>query len=638
VDPLRAGKKNARFTAIAAVRVQLSRLQEDWKHQIFAAVGIRAELEPFRGPCLQCGGPTEVQKSAEHRVVTLEHGDFIAHETVFVCKARCRQPSGELATRRSEALVLKVSPGKVYGYDLEVHVGIERFLHHRQREEILSGLAQRFGIIVSSGQVSELATNFLEHLEVLHARRAPEFRAAMDRDGGYPLHLDSTGEDGRGTMLVALSGWRRWVLGAWKIPTERAEFIVPALKSTATSFGPPRAIVRDLGRAMKDASNEFVESLANPIPVLACHAHFLSDIGEDLLEQGHDQLRDLFRKTRLLPQLRAFSRQQGRNLGTEIDQGRKGLRLWLESDQNRRIPEGTAGITSLRSLAQWILDYRAAGSNQGFPFDLPYRDLYDRCLGVSWATEAFLREPPEDVKVRKALEKLHAMLRPVQCDIPRFHPVGVALDRRAKLFAELRRALRLQEKDPIPDTTSECEVGKLNDVRSAVEKLTTSLRKRRPERGPAKDLRTAIDLILSHLDRHGPHLWGHVISISQECGGGIRLVDRTNNVLESWFGSLKHGERRRSGRKILTQDFERLPPSAALAVNLCCPDYVEILCGSLADLPTAFAMLDAENRQKPAVTKQTVTNLETASLSTMDRQLVRAPALEKLITAAALSG
>jgi len=620
------------------VRLQWARVQEDWRHRIFAAVGIRAELEPCDGPCLQCGGPTEVQKSAEHRIVTLEHGDFIARETIHVCKAHCRQPSGELVTRRSEALVLKVSPGKVYGYDVEVYVGIQRFLHHRQREEIRSELVQQFGISVSSGQISDLAARFLEHLEALHASRAPELRTAMQRDGGYPLHLDATGEDGKGTMLVAFSGWRRWVLGAWKIPTERAEFILPALQSIAKLFGTPRAIVRDLGRAMKDAIDEFVQSLASPIRVLACHAHFLSDIGEDLLEEGHDQLRDLFRQAGLLPQLRAFSRQQGRNLGTRIDQGRKGLRLWLESDQNQRIPEGAAGMTAVRSLAQWILDYRTDGSDQGFPFDLPYRDLYDRCLGVSWATEAFLRQPPDDGKVRKALEKLHAILRPVRCDIPRFHPVGAALDRRAKLFAELRRALRLEEKDQVTETTCEREAGKLNDVRSAVEKLTLSLRKRRPERGPAKDLRTAIDLILAHLDRHGPHLWGHVMPIPQECGGGIRLVDRTNNILESWFGSLKHGERRRSGRKLLTQDFERLSPSAAYAVNLDCPDYVEILCGSLAHLPSAFASLDAENHHKLAADKQTGTNPETASLSTRDRKLVRMPALERLITAAALSG
>jgi len=614
----------------------LASLQEDWRRRIFATVGIRAELESSEGPCLLCGGPTAVQKSVEHRVVTLEHGDFIAHETVHVCKARCRQASGELVTRRSEALVLKVSPGRVYGYDVEVHVGIERFLHHRQREEIRDELRQRYGIILSSGEISDLAAHFLQHLEALHGSRAPALRAAMERDGGYPLHLDATGEDGRGTLLVAYSGWRRWVLGAWKIPTERAEFILVALQSIATSFGMPRAIVRDLGKAMKDATAEFVGSLPSPIPVLACHAHFLSDIGEDLLEKGHDQLRDLFRTVGLLPQLRAFSRQQGRNLGTRIDQGRKGLRLWLESNQNRRIPEGAAGMTAVRSLTQWILDYRADGSDQGFPFDLPYRDLYDRCLGVSWATEAFLREPPEDVKVRKALEKLHGILRPVRCDIPRFHPVGAALDRRAKLFAELRRALRLEEKDQAAAIASEGEVRKLNDVRSAVEKLTTSLRKRRPERGPAKDLRTAIDLILAHLDRHGPHLWGHVIPIPEEYGGGIRLVDRTNNILETWFGSLKHGERRRSGRKVLTQDFERLPPSAALAVNLGCPDYVGILCGSIVELPMTFAQLDAENRHKPAAGKQAGSNPETASLSTRDRQFVRMPALQQLITAMAL--
>jgi len=618
------------------VRIEFARMEEEWRHRIFGAVGITAELETPEGPCLQCSGPTEVQKSVKHRVVTLGYGDIIVQETVRVCKTRCRRASGGLVTRRSDALVLKVSPGKVFGYDVEVHVGMERFLHHRQREEIRDDLAERYGVIVSSGEVSHLAAHFLEHLQALHASRAPELRAAMKRDGGYPLHLDATGEDGRGTMLVALSGWRRWVLGSWKIPTERAEFILAALQSVKTLFGTPCSIMRDLGPAVIEATEQFVRSLPYSIPVLACHAHFLADIGEDLLKQGHDQLRELFRKTRLLPQLRAFSRQQGRNLGTQIDQGRKGLRLWLESHQNRRLPEGVAGVTTVRSLAQWILDYRADGSDQGFPFDLPYRDLYDRCLGVSWASEAFLQEPPEDGTVRKALDKLHTILRPVRCDIPRFHPVGTALDRRAKLFTELRRALRLGQKGQSSATPSEWDAGKLNDIRFSVEKLAVSLTKRRPERGPAKDLRASIDLILDHLDRHGSNLWGHVIPIPEECGGGTRLVDRTNNILESWFGSLKRGERRRSGRKVLTQDFERLPPSAALAVNLTCSDYVSILCGSLAELPAAFAKLDAESCPQSMPTDQTVATPETASLSATDRRFIRMPGFQQLVEAAAL--
>lgn len=78
-------------------------------------------------------------------------------------------------------------------------------------------------------------------------------------------------------------------------------------------------------------------------------------------------------------------------------------------------------------------------------------------------------------------------------------------------------------------------------------------------------------------------------------------------------------------------------PAAALAQNLDRLDYVEILCGSLANLATAFARLDAVNRHKASSAKQTGADPETASLSTRDRRLVRIPALEQRITAAALS-
>jgi hypothetical protein len=150
-------------------------------------------------------------------------------------------------------------------------------------------------------------------------------------------------------------------------------------------------------------------------------------------------------------------------------------------------------------------------------------------------------------------------------------------------------------------------------------------------------MRQAIDLVLAHLDRHGHSLWGHVISIPPESGGGIRLVDRTNNILETFFHTMKHGERRRSGRKILTQDFEQLPPAAALAVNLTHPDYVAIVCGSLDRLPQAFAKLDAGNRSRSlaAAADPTAPYPETASLSTVDRRLVRSARMDQRIIAAA---
>ena len=112
---------------------------------------------------------------------------------------------------------------------------------------------------------------------------------------------------------------------------------------------------------------------------------------------------------------------------------------------------------------------------------------------------------------------------------------------------------------------------------------------------------------------------------------------RTNNGLESLFHTIKHGERRRSGRKILTQDFEVLPPAAALATNLHDADYVSLLCGSLDQLPEAFAQLDAPHRSRSIAVgaKQNNTTAEGASLSTTDKRLVRRQIFEEYILQAA---
>src|SRR5256884_5277241 len=115
----------------------------------------------------------------------------------------------------------------------------------------------------------------------------------------------------------------------------------------------------------------------------------------------------------------------------------------------------------------------------------------------------FLRTPPADAQVLKALETLERMLRPLEKDQPPFLLLLEALSKRADLFHRLRAVLRLEEKNPTAK--------KLHQIRAALQGLKASLRRKRPERGRAKDTREAIDLILEHLDRHGPYLWGHAL-------------------------------------------------------------------------------------------------------------------------------
>ena len=594
-----------------------------------------------------------VRKTLRRTGNTLEHGTFHVRETAYICPTGCTQEMVSLSgkqlrhvpvTRRSAQLAGLLLPRRSMGYDLMVFVGRQRFVHRHQREKIQTMLEKR-QIVVSTGEISMLAKDFLVYLEALHETRAPLFRAAIAKDGGYPLHIDATGESGRGTLLAAFAGWRGWVLGAWKIPTERADAILPRLREVISRFGPPCAIMRDLGPAMIEAAHKLVAELGGGIPDLGCHQHFLADVGKDLLTDAHDELRGLFRRYKVRPDLRVLARDLGRQLGPGIVYTHEDVARWLaEPTTAYELPAGDIGLAMVRALAQWALDYAADSNDEGFPFEVPYLDFWHRCRQILSATEAFLRVPHPDPKVRRALERLHRRVEPVRSEVP-FQRQADTLERRARLFGELRQALRLRVKpdgkvtSPLADSKALAE---LHDIKAAVEKLTDSLRQRRPKRGPAENTRKAIDLILAHLDRHGSSLCGHAITLPTAAGGGIRLVDRTNLLLESFFGVVKHGERRRSGRKHLGQDLEHLPAGALLAQNLTHSDYVEILCGSLNDLPREFAKLDSCDRRyalpvRKRAAPQQPTDVVSSSLPKAERHIFRSEELEERLFAAARS-
>ena len=225
------------------------------------------------GRCPFCSGPMLVQKTTPRNGRTLSHGAFHARETVHVCAAGCRWPSGTLVIRRAASLSEALVPKTTVGYDVLVSAGLQRYLHGRRRKDIQTALVDQ-GISVSEGGVSELCRRFARYVARLHRARSEELRAALRDDGGWPLHVDATGEAGRGTLLIAMAGWRKWVLGAWKIATERADLVLPPLQQTVRRFGDPCAMMRDMGRAMIPALNDLVAELERPVPVLTCHQHY----------------------------------------------------------------------------------------------------------------------------------------------------------------------------------------------------------------------------------------------------------------------------------------------------------------------------------------------------------------------------
>jgi len=550
----------------------------------------------------------------------------------------CRHPVGIKVTQRSALLTRELLPDSVAGYDVMVFVGRKRFLEYRQREEIRTELLDKYGVPLSTGEVSNLMKRFIDYLARLHYARAEPLKAALFSDGGWPMHVDATGEHGRGTLFVVMAGWRQWVLGAFKPATEKADLLVPCMLKTIQYFGAPCAAMRDLGRAVTPAIDEVVERLGVKIPVLACHQHFLADIGKDLLGSSHDALRELFKRMRIRPKLRDLARDLGWKLGEGIEKAREAVRNWQSlAEAGHRIPSGREGLAVVRTITQWVLDYPADATGLDFPFDRPYLDLYERCRLALRATDAFLDKPPEDQNVVRALKRLHRRLAPVRSEVP-FCQSSRRLRRLATLFDEMRRVLRLVSELPEDETHQELE-----DMRHQFDKWVASLKERRPARGPAQHIREAIDIILEHIEKHGENLWGHAIPLPENTGRKVRLVSRTNFLLENRFKHMKHGERRRSGRRILTQDLEHLPAESALAYNLERDDYVNIVCGSLDRLPEAFAQLDQEERAQrlmgiPALDRNDLRELlqvSTASLSTPDRRVVRTKNMDHRIRSAA---
>ena len=601
--------------------------------------GVHLSARDRPGPCPVCGDEKwPVQKAVGHHGKTIALGEFHARETVLACAGGCCHESGVRVTHRPLSLTSALLPHSGVGYDVMVHVGRARYLEHRRREDICAELSTKHGLRYSAGQVSRLARLFASSLGRLHRRRAGDLKAALQSDGGWPMHVDATGENGRGTIYAVMAGWRPWVLGAWKIATERAELILPCLRETVGLFGVPCAAVRDLGKAVTPALKDFAKEFSLDIPVLGCHQHFAADIGEDLLEPSHAELRRLFKRTGVRADLRRLARDLGRTIGEEIEQGRQAVREWQSmSDDGHRVPGGRNGLAVVRAMTQWTLDFPADATGLDFPFDRPYLDLYDRCRKALRAVDAFQCHPPEDLAVARALRRLHRALRPVDSEVP-FHEITKRLRARARLFDELRDALRLAADQPEDETAEE-----LDKMREALAALTVSLRERRPERGPARDIRKAIDLILEHIERHGESLWGHAIILPESAGGAIRLVARTNYLIENLFKELKHWERQRSGRKNLTQDLEHFPAEALLAHNLKCPDYVDIVCGSIDRLDQAFAELDREDRERKLkglpplepITSDVVLQIGSASLPTADRRLVRSKEMDCRVLAAA---
>jgi hypothetical protein len=207
-------------------------------------------------------GDLKVLKSREKNVVTLDIGPFRAKETIL--------HDSRGSVYHSEQLRALTPNRCTYGYDVLVYVGRALFVHSRNEQQIVEDLGKK-NVLISPRQVGFLGKKFIAYLAIAHQQSRQQLKQVMVSRGGYILHLDGTCEGDSPHLFTGIDGIAQIVLDNIKLPSEKAELLIPFFRQIRQQYGDPVALVHDMGKGILSAVNAVFKG----IPDFICHFHFL---------------------------------------------------------------------------------------------------------------------------------------------------------------------------------------------------------------------------------------------------------------------------------------------------------------------------------------------------------------------------
>ncbi|MCX6355800.1 MAG: transposase [Candidatus Aureabacteria bacterium] len=507
---------------------------------------------------------------------TMSIGEFTAHETLRQC-ADCENhavyASNELA---------RLAPERCrFGYDVIVFVGLALFRSHRTVGEIVEALRER-NVSISPSEVEYLGKKFIVYLALSHRQCTPKIREAMHEKGGSIFHLDGNCEGGAPVLMSGLDSLSEIVLGNVKLPSEKAEQIIPFIKEMKSRFGSPLALIHDMGGGILRA----IKIVFPNTPDFVCHYHFLRDIGQDLFGQEYDLIRNRLRRHGITGKLRYHARR----LKMVMDQNPPLLDAFIQRITNQA-PAGSCieevPILSAYSLIQWALAGKHQGRGYGFPFDRPHVVFANRLRTIYTQIEQI-----KDIHLRgewqdnKPLFKLACELKPVFFDTSLQRTLD-QIDAKIKVFDQLRKAMRIAP----PHGSEGLNSGDLNADMGGIEKAVRKFRARVVS-APQYATNPAYQKMIAQIDHYWQKLFADPIIVETPQGRIIIQPQRTNNIMERFFRDLRRGNRRKSGNTSMGKTLHAMLADTPLVRNLENPHYTQILLNGYSTLEERFADLD----------------------------------------------
>jgi len=539
----------------------------------------------FRSPdgfCCICNGVFRLLKTQKTTIISLKYGIFYAVETLLFCPEH-KYDGNSIIKYDSPELNQIVPPYSNYAYDVSVHIGLSRFLHHKQKSEIQHELKIEYGIKISDSGITHLSDNFLIYCMCVHELASARIKEVQDKRGGYILHIDATVEEDSDMVFVGMNSVNGWILHSKKIKSESSEEIIPALEEIKRRYGDPLAIKRDMGKGMKLAVSEVFTNKPDKI----CHYHFSRDIGKDILSEQYD----FIRKFLIDNKIRTTVRRLADDLVTQINLGGYDVNITLDSIINCKLSElRNNKPVYVYAIVSWILHYYKEGDGLGFPFDLPYVSLYERCCKARKIAERLILLLAELKMVYKPLVDLKKILMYV--DNQEIKLVHEKMGYGRKLFTRLRGILRIDSE--IVPLSSVLETESDEVVYEMEQELETFKNELYKNLANNKSQVREKKIIIDHLERYKNNLFLTNFRVDPNDPSKDIIMERTNNIEEQQFRKFKRNQRRIHGNRDVGHDLNFYGSYLPIVWNLNHDEYIKNVYGSTENIPVVFSQVPYE--------------------------------------------
>ena len=334
--------------------------------------------------CPICQKKTNILKTQSKICYSYRFGRFILTQRISYCKEHKYLVDSNNIIKYYSGLVGEiVCDDYKISFDLVVKIGLLRYRNHMQLNEIKNYLKYDYASIdLPISTIGLISKRFLEFCKILHQKYEYKIKAEILSNGGYTLHFDGTCEkQSRVIVFVVKDSISGHVLSSVKVKGESIDEIKPVIEQVVQKYGKPLLTQSDLKPGFKTCMDKIFDK---KVLHIFCNYHFLRSFDE-YFKEYYQVIKKQIASCRLKSALSTLAA----SIKCETDNNLIKLKFAKLSDI-KKYYEKNRNVVHIYSLVlhaciMWILKFKTDSTGKGFPFDLPYLDLYIRLIKIGRA-------------------------------------------------------------------------------------------------------------------------------------------------------------------------------------------------------------------------------------------------------------